>query len=195
MANVKDILKNAVVLFLITAVVAALLAGANLLTKDKIAENKTLAEQKALTEVIQADTFVPTDALVLLETQVPVTAAYLAKRGDTLVGYCIKVTPAGYGGTMELIFGVDTKMKMTGLSVLSHGETAGLGANITKEEFRGQFAGKGEIAGVAKAGAKENEIQALSGATISSKAVTDGANSAIAAAKFIAATAEKGAVK
>ncbi len=186
MANVKDIFKNAIVLFLITAVVAALLAGANLLTKDKIAENSRLAEQKALTEVIAASEFVPTQALALLETADPVTGAYMAMDGDTLVGYCIKVTPSGYGGTMELIFGIDTSLKMTGLSVLSHGETAGLGANITKESFRGQFVGKRDMIGVAKSGAKENEIQALSGATISSKAVASGANSALAAAAFLA---------
>ncbi len=199
MAKAKEILANAVVLFLITAVVAALLAGANLLTKEKIAENSLLAEQKALAEVIKAETFEQTADLALLETVDPVTAAYYAKNGDATVGYCIKVTPSGYGGAMELVFGVDKDLNITGVSVLSHGETAGLGANITKETFRSQFVGKREIAGVAKSGAKENEIQALSGATISSKAMTSGANTALAAATFLAnapeVNMEKGAVK
>lgn len=196
MANVKDIFKNAIVLFLITAVVAALLAGANLLTKDKIEENKSLAEQKALAEVMQADVFEPVqDRLALLEVQTPVTSAYIAKNGEAVVGYCLKVTPSGYGGEMELVFGVDTNMTLTGLSVLSHGETAGLGANISKENFREQFVGKRDMIGVAKSGAKENEIQALSGATVSSKAVAAGANSAIAAAQYLANTPGMDAVK
>jgi len=185
-ANVKEIFKNAIVLFLITAVVAALLAGANLLTKDKIAQNAQIAEQEALAQVIAADKFEPTQDLVLLETVEPIAGAYVAYAGDQVVGYCIKVTPSGYGGTMELIFGVDTTLTITGLSVLSHGETAGLGANITKDSFKEQFAGKTEITGVAKTGASETEIQALSGATISSKAVTSGAQTALDAASFLA---------
>lgn len=188
MANVKEILKNAVILFLITAVVAALLAGANLLTKDKIAENSRLAEQKALAEVILADDFVPTQDLALLETAEPVTAAYVAQKGGVPVGWCFKVAPSGYGGEMELIFGVDKTLTITGVSVLSHGETAGLGANMTKPEFRSQFAGKKAIAGVVKSGAKDDEIQALSGATISSKAVARGAQTALDAANFLAHT-------
>ena len=193
MANVKEILKNAVVLFLITAVVSALLAGANLLTKDKIAQNSALAEQKALAEVIEVESFEVADQIALYELQEPITGAYFAKNGNEIVGCCVKVEPSGYGGAMELIFGVDTNLAITGVSVLSHGETAGLGANMTKEEFRNQFVGKKEIAGVVKSGAKENEIQALSGATISSKAMANGAKTALIVANSL--LTEKGAVK
>ncbi len=188
MANVKEIIKNAVVLFLITAVVAALLAGANLLTKDKIAKNSLLAEQEALAEVIDADDFEVTQDLALLETAEPITAAYVAQKDGAPAGWCFKVAPSGYGGEMELIFGVDNNLVITGVSVLSHGETAGLGANMTKPEFRSRFVGKKEIAGVVKSGAKDNEIQALSGATISSKAVARGAQTALDAANFLAHT-------
>ena len=164
---------------------SALLAGANLLTKEKIAQNSALAEQKALAEVIVAERFALTNGLALIDFEEAITAAYVAMDGKTVAGYCFKVTSAGYGGAMELIFGVDTDLKITGVSVLSHGETAGLGANITKEEFRNQFVGKKEIADVVKSGAKENEIQALSGATVSSKAVARGADTALAAAAYL----------
>lgn len=185
MANAKEIIKNAVVLFLITAVVAALLAGANLLTKDRIAQNSALAEQEALAEVIEAERFALTEGLALLELPEVVAAAYVALDGDTVVGYCFKVTPTGYGGPIEVIYGVDTSLAITGVSVLSHGETAGLGANIVKEEFRNQFKGKTAVVGAAKSAPKADEIQALSGATISSKAVARGADTALAAAAYL----------
>lgn len=185
MAKVWDVLKNALVLFLITAVTAALLAGANLLTQDKIAQNSALAEQEALKEVISAATFAPTDALVLLEVPEVIASAYVALDGDEIVGYCFKVTPSGYGGAIEAIFGVDKSLAITGVSILSHSETAGLGANIVKEEFRNQFQGKTAVTGAAKSSPKETEIQALSGATISSKAIARGADTALAAAAYL----------
>ena len=188
MANAKEIIKNAVVLFLITAVVAALLAGANLLTEEKIEENKRLAEQKALSDVIAAESFEIAPSPVLVELAQPITGAYFAQAGGKTVGCCIKVAPSGFGGEMELIFGVNADLAITGVSVLSHGETAGLGANITKEKFRSQFVGKKEITGVVKTQAKENEIQALSGATISSTAVADGAQTAIEYASMLMQT-------
>lgn len=190
MAKGLDILKNAVMLFIITAVVAALLAGANILTRDQIAENARIAEQNALQEVLEAESFEPsaTQALVLVDFAQPVTGAYFAKNGDEVVGFCVKVATTGYGGKIELMFGVDTSMTITGVSVLSHAETAGLGANVTKPEFRELFVGKKEIGKVVKSGAKDNEIQALSGATISSEAVAEGAKTALAAAQWLANT-------
>ena len=185
MAQVWDVAKNALVLFLITAVVAALLAGANLLTKDKIAQNSASAEQEALKEVIAAQRFERTDGLVLLELPEVVATAYVALDGNEVVGYCFKVTPTGYGGTIEVVYGVDTSLAITGVSILSHGETAGLGANIVKEEFRNQFKGKTAVVGAAKSAPKADEIQALSGATISSKAIARGADTALSAAAFL----------
>ena len=185
MAKVWDVAKNALVLFLITAVVAALLAGANLLTKDKIAQNSASAEQEALKEVIAAQRFERTDGLVLLELPEVVATAYVALDGNEVVGYCFKVTPTGYGGTIEVVYGVDTSLAITGVSILSHGETAGLGANIVKEEFRNQFKGKTAVVGAAKSAPKADEIQALSGATISSKAIARGADTALSAAAFL----------
>ncbi len=199
MAKVWDVAKNALVLFLITAVVAALLAGANLLTEDKIAQNSALAEQEALKEVIAAQSFEPTDGLALLELPEVVSAAYVALDGNSVVGYCFKVIPTGYGGAIEVIYGVDTSLAITGVSILSHGETAGLGANIVKEDFRNQFKGKTAVVGAAKSAPKADEIQALSGATISSKAIARGADTALAAAKWLMQTpglnAEMEAVK
>lgn len=177
----KNTLRYAAILFVITAVVAALLAGFQMLTADTIAQNDIKTEQLALAEVLpEADTTekLPDETAA----QYGVDAAYVASKGGAVIGYCIKVTESGYGGDIQSIVGVGTDGKVTGVSVVSNSETAGLGANIQNESFRSQFVGKGEVS-VVKAGAGDSEIDALSGATISSKAMAASVNRAVEAAQ------------
>lgn len=177
----KDILRYALILFLITAVVAGLLAGVNLLTKDTIAQNDAAAEQDALREVMpDAVSF---DALDAASYGVDAVYSALGPDGSTM-GYCVKVSQNGYGGAIQAVVGVDTAGHVTGISILSHAETPGLGANIEKDSFRQQYIGQGTV-NVVKAGAKEGEINAVSGATISSKALTSGVNKAVEVATQI----------
>lgn len=182
--QVRNILKYAVILFVITAVVAGLLAGINLLTKETIEQNSVKAEQKALGEVMpEAETFEAFDAEVA--QGYGVEAIYAAAKADgTTAGYCVKVSQNGYGGAILAVVGVDMAGQVTGVSIISHAETPGLGANIEKDSFKGQYAGKGEVS-VVKAGAKDGQINAVSGATISSKALTAGVNQAIEVAAQI----------
>ena len=79
---------------------------------------------------------------------------------------------------LDVMVGVNTDGTCSGVSIISHSETSGLGANATKEDFRNQFVGKSNVA-VTKDG---GEIAALTGATITSRAVCDGVNAAIGAA-------------
>ena len=90
----------------------------------------------------------------------------------------VEVTPSGFGGNLDVMVGVDNDGVCTGVSIVSHAETSGLGANATKEAWRAQFIGKSGTLAVTKDG---GEIEALTGATITSRAVTSGVNSAIAA--------------
>lgn len=176
--QMKNILRYALILFLIAAVVAGLLAGVNLLTKDTIAQNEVAAEQEALGEVMpDAQTFEPFDAEVAQSYGVAAVYA-AADTSGAAKGYCVKVAQNGYGGVISAVVGVGLDGKVTGVSIISHAETPGLGANIEKDSFRQQYAGKGAVT-VVKAGAKENEINAVSGATISSKALTEGVNKAV----------------
>lgn len=174
----KDILRYALILFAITAVVAGLLAGVNLLTKDTITQNEVAAEQEALREVMpEAASFEALDA----ETAAlyGVDAVYTAAGADGAAqGYCVKVSENGYGGVIQAVAGVDAAGRVTGVSIISHSETPGLGANIEKESFRKQYTGQGAV-DVVKAGAQEGEVNAVSGATISSKALTAGVNKAV----------------
>ena len=102
-----------------------------------------------------------------------VTAVY--KAGDA--GYVVQVAPSGFGGVLDVMVGVNTDGTCSGVSIISHSETSGLGANATKEDFRSQFVGKSNVA-VTKDG---GDIAALTGATITSRAVCSGVNAAIAA--------------
>ena len=91
------------------------------------------------------------------------------------VGATIKVTTKGFAAGLELTIGIGSDGTVTGMRVNSHGETAGLGANATKPEFYEQFNGMpadGSLA-VTKDG---GEVVALTGATITSRAVTNAIN-------------------
>ena len=102
-----------------------------------------------------------------------VTAAWSAGEAGTVV----RLTTNGFGGAIDLMVGVDNENKVTGVAIISHSETASLGANCTREDFRAQFAGKtGELA-VSKDG---GDIDALTGATVTSRAVTRAVNAALA---------------
>lgn len=182
--QMKNILRYALILFLIAAVVAGLLAGVNLLTKDTIAQNEIAAEQQALGEVMpDAQTFEAFDTEVAQGFGVAAVYA-AADAAGTAKGYCVKVAQNGYGGAISAVVGVGLDGKVTGVSIISHAETPGLGANIEKDSFRQQYTGKGAVT-VVKAGAKESEINAVSGATISSKALTAGVNKAVEVAQQI----------
>lgn len=111
-------------------------------------------------------------------------SVYQAKREGDLAGWVVKTAGAGYADKIEVLIGFDPAIEtVTGLFVLDQKETPGLGNKIVTEEWRGQFIGKSTakplepVKGGAKAG---HEIDAITGATISSIAVTDIINAAAA---------------
>ena len=126
-STVKYVLRIALTLLAITAVVAVILAAANSVTAPRIAAQNEQKTQAAIEAVLpgggQEVTFTDDTGLV--------TAAYKG------VGGCaIQVTPAGFNGTVTMMVGVDNDGKVTGISIISHSETAGLGA--TAAAGRGQ---------------------------------------------------------
>ena len=185
----KEIIKYGIILFVITAVVGVALAGVNIVTKDKIAENTLIKEQQAYKEVIGgADDFTgKVDLTSLDNVNECIEEIIEAKENGEIAGYCVKLNQTGgYGGVISLVVGIDKNSQVTGISVIEHSETAGLGANLEKDSFKNQFKGiKEEITGVVKANPKESEIQAISGATITSKAVKNAVNSSLAAVRQI----------
>lgn len=170
----KQIVRLSVTLFIITAVSGAVLSLVNALTADTIAMRQEAARQKAMACVMpSADVF---SDLYSENTDIQrISGAY---KGTKFVGYCVEVSSNGFGGAIELMVGVNPNGKVTGVTILGHGETPGLGARAENPDFLGQYVGKSGKISVGQGG---NAVNAITGATITSKAVTEGVNTAIAA--------------
>ena len=164
------ILRLTVTLLLICAAVAAVLAGVNAITKDKIAAIQVQKTQDAIAVVLPGVSNV--EQLPLDGDAGIVTAVYAAENG-----YAVQVAPNGFDGAVTMMVGI-AEDKVTGISVISHTETPGLGAvaaanNAKGEAFRGQFVGQSGVLAVG------DQIDGMSGATITSKTVVAGVNAAL----------------
>lgn len=105
---------------------------------------------------------------------------------EQIIGWCLPLMSKGYGGNMRLLVGIDTKQTITGLKVLEHNETPGLGSKINEKEYKQtevlflkQFTGKNLHNLVLVKSETEDNIQAIAGATVSSKAVVDGVRNGV----------------
>ena len=176
--NAKEVLVPAVALFLICLIVTALLAGTNSLTEG------TIAEQAAQKEAASRQVVLP-GAETFEEGKTGAQVYYTGKDSSGgVVGYVFTTSAKGYGGQVEVMTGISAGGEVTGVVLLSQEETPGLGANATKEEFRNQYlqnAPQGGFAVTKTAPAGEGEIVAMTGATITSQAVTDAVNAAVSA--------------
>ncbi len=184
MKNLKNIARLSITLLLITALISGALAGVNAITKDRIADIAEKKTQEAIGKVLTFE-----GEAVKLENHpesidgVAVTAVF-----ETSAGYAIQVAPGGFGGDINMMVGIDLEGKVTGISIISHAETAGLGAvagadTSAGEAFRGQFVGKsGQLKVEKDGGTGDQKIDAISSSTITSRAVVSGVNAAIACA-------------
>lgn len=178
------------ILCAITLVVALALGAVNAVTAGPIAEQNAQKIKDSLENVMpgaeseQID--VPEGTTVTTETKnatsVTILSVYKMTKDGADAGYCVEVGPTGFGGAVDTMVGIDSDGKVTGISVISaSSETPGLGARSTEPEFQAQFAGQvGTEVAVAKDG---GSIDALTGATITSRAVSEGV---VAAAQFAA---------
>ncbi len=172
-ATAVYILRISLTLLLITAVVAGALAAVNFVTAPIIAQAKEAKTQAAIEAVLPGGG----EEIAFDKAANPlVTAVYASE-----TGYAVQVQPAGFGGTISMMVGVDKSGNVMNISIISHTETAGLGdvaasKNAAGEAFRDQFAGMSGTLAVTKDG---GEINAITGATITSRAVTAGVNAAL----------------
>ena len=172
-STVLYVLRLAGTLLLITAIVAAALAGVNMVTAPIIAELNEAKTQAAINAVLPGGG----DEIAFTDDTGLVTKVY-----KSATGYAVQVTPAGFDGTIDMMVGIDNEGKILGISIISHTETAGLGAvaaakTSAGENFRGQFVGMSGSVGTAKRGT--GTLDAITGATITSEAVCVGVNAAL----------------
>ena len=92
-----------------------------------------------------------------------------------VIGYVVEVLPSGFGGTIDLMVGVDTEGAVTGISILSLAESPGLGARCTEDWFVAQFVGQTSPVAVTKDG---GSIESITSATITSRAIANGVTAA-----------------
>ena len=189
----KSMLKDAGILFAITLVAGLLLGCVYQITKEPIARQEALAQENACREVFSdAESFeAVTDfteeaaQTVLNEggySAASVNACQEAKDASgTVLGYVLTVTThEGYGGDIKFTIGVRMDNTLNGMSILSISETPGLGMQA-EEVLKPQFAGKkAESYVYTKGGASaDNEIDAITSATITTNAVTNGVNAGL----------------
>lgn len=166
----NEILKLGLMLLLITTIAALVLGLTHTITFEKILEAEAKVSEIARKEVLSADSFEKEDEY----NEGNILEVFSGVKDGNIIGYAIKsFSPNGYGGNIEVITGIDINGKITGIKVVKHAETPGLGANAENESFSNQFVGKSGNLKVNK------DIEALTGATITSKAVTEAVNYAV----------------
>ena len=198
----NKIVKNTLILTLITVIAGFLLGAVYAITKDPIAKQEAQAKAEAYEQVF-------TDAAAFEEVEMDDTLiqtirdqldqeGYKAQSieevmraedqsGETL-GYAFTVvTSEGYGGDIQFSMGVQNDGTLNGISILSIGETAGLGMNADTPAFKDQFVGKQvEKLQYTKNGAtQDDEINAISGATVTTNAMTNGVNAGLCAFRVL----------
>ena len=178
MKNLKDYLVPTVTLFVICLVATALLGLTNQVTAPIIEDLAIQTEIKSR-QIVFADAASFGEETVLADGTSIVAA--LDESGAE-IGHVVVNIAKGYGGDISVMTGVDSEGKVTGINILSHAETAGLGAKAAEQSFRDRFIGLVEGITVSKDKAGENSIDALTGATITSRAVVNAVNAAIEAA-------------
>lgn len=191
----KYIVELTVKLFVTCLVVAGLLGGVNAITKDRIAainwENTVVAmqavaadpENTTYNETPLENTQAMTDAASAAGGTLG--AIYEAQVNGESAGYAVTVSASGSQGTIEMMVGVDAAGAVTGVSVVSHSETAGIGTKVIDNEpttsgvgVLDQFKGKSAADGTLAVG---TNVDAITGATVSTRGITTGVNAALAA--------------
>ena len=194
----KYIIKLTVTLFATCVIVAGLLGLVNMVTKDKIAAINWENTQTAMKAVVAdpdntefSEALENTDAMSAAAKAAGGTldSVYEVLVGGENAGYAIKVVASGSQGNIEMMVGVDAEGVVTGVSIVDNSETSGIGTKVMGNEplssgvgVLDQFQGKSAADGTLTVG---KNVDAISGATVSSKGVTAGVNAALAVAGAI----------
>lgn len=163
----KELIKYGFILGIICFLSSSVLAVVNTITEPKIKEQKLHDENIALQEVMAGC------ALFKPHMKQDKIDYYLAfDRANALKGFVLKSECKGYSSTIEILAGINLNLEITEIKILSQNETPGLGSRIAEPDFRAQFKGKTLQ--------KLQEVQAITGATISSSAVINAMKNTLA---------------
>lgn len=176
MAKENSSLKMIVTLVVIAVVIAFAMSYVNKLTAPVIEQNAKDRLNAALAEIIPADNY-----NVLHEDET--ATVYEAVKDGERAGVLVVNSAKGYGGDIKVMSGILNDGTISKIDILEMSETPGLGANASKESFKSQYEGRSGNIGVSKTSKTSSDILAISGATVTSKAVTQAVNHALEMAK------------
>ena len=181
--------KPVIALTLIAAIAGVALSGVYSMTKDTIDQQKKLAEAAAYSEVCpEAASFDFSDKVQGIlgdegidQGDAHINACYIGKDGSgNVVGYALSISTQGFGGQIIMAMGLTPEGEVINISFTELNETAGLGMKATEPEFKNQFIGKsGSVTMVKGAASAEDEISAITGASVTSTAVTGAVNAGL----------------
>ncbi|HLB25666.1 MAG TPA: RnfABCDGE type electron transport complex subunit G, partial [Nitrospirota bacterium] len=157
---------------------AGIILSATWAMTDPVRLAKEAQEREAALKALipDADSIKPVKDVVIADKE---GIIYRAERAGATTGYVVLSYGRGYSSFIRMLVAVDMEYRILGIDILGHGETPGLGDQIQTDEFKARFKGKApENLKVVK-GETETDIQAISGATVSSRAVTKGAKDAV----------------
>lgn len=178
MKIIKEYIVPTVTLFVICLVATALLGITNAVTAPEIEKLSKQKEADSRKDVFAAAETFDENATAISGTAATIVSAY--DKNGNVIGYIVKNSATGYGGAVEVMTGVTVDGKVTGITILSHSETPGLGAKAkTDDDWRAQFVDKIKDITVSKDQPGDNSIDAITGATITSRAVVTAVNEAI----------------
>lgn len=196
----NNFIKDILIFVVITLVASTLLASVNYITKEPITKQNEKIIQESYRSVFkkgkdfkhndQLDQIIKNFPEVIKEKKynfgengIIVDDALVAYNGEEVLGNIIKVTTKdGYGGDITIVVGIDNESKITGIEILAIDETVGLGMNAKNESFRSQYYNQNTPSFVITKTGKQNdnEIDAISGATVTSSAFNNAVNAALA---------------
>ncbi len=178
--NKNDIIKPVVVLLAICIIIPLALSLTNYITADRIVQLELESQNAAMLELIDADKF---EELTFGEVEENKITYNSALKDGKIIGYIFKTSAKGYsGGNVSVMTAINPDGTVKAVKILDvSNETPGLGQNAAKESFYSQFSGKMKDIKAVKnsANADNNEIKTITGATITSKAVTTAVNQAL----------------
>jgi electron transport complex protein RnfG len=169
----KDIIKITVNLVIVYLIGGAILAAVYAKTSPIMYRNAVIEKERALKTLMpDADNIEKMGDWTVHEKH---AEYFVAKKGNNIIGYVVQSFGKGYSSYINVLIAVDKDIKVREIKILSHAETPGLGDEIEKDDFKKQFKGKG-IDHIKLVKTETTEyIQAISGVTISSRAVTEDA--------------------
>ena len=176
--STNDIIKPVAVLLAICIIISLALALTNKVTADKISELEEKNSRETMANLIEADEFNENE----LEDGGESFTYYIAVKDGETVGFIFKTAEKGYGGDVSVMTAVNPDGTVKSVAILDvSNETPGLGQNAAKESFYTQYEGKKSGISLLKNGADsaKNEVNAVTGATITSTAVNKAVNTAL----------------